>query len=272
MAGFEPDIVHTHLGRANLRGGAAAKKAGVVWVLTMHLRWKEREMLGADGVVCIAGWQREEIPDKYRGVIATIWNWYSGKPGPRAGIVEERTALRQVWGCAEGTVVFGSVGRLHAQKGMDLLIKAFLKAFAAGEDVRLVLVGEGKDMAALRALAGGDARVFFAGYQERVEGYFAAFDVYVSAARYEPFGLTLLEAMQARRALICTRTEGPSEFLAGHDVRWVAKADVGALAAALRAEFEAGRREVGHDRRGFALSRGVGEVLGFYENVKAHAC
>lgn len=267
LRGFEPDVVHTHLGRANLRGGRAAKAAGVPWVATVHLRWKGKEMAGANGVICVAGWQKAEIPADYSGQVGVVWNWV-GQERRSAGAEEQRVlGVRGGWGCGPHTFVFGSVGRLHRQKGMDVLIEAFRKAFAGGEDVKLVLVGGGKEEEALRAIT-DDQRVVFAGYQEAVEDFYRAFDVYVSAARYEPFGLTILEAMQAQKPLVCTKTEGPSEFLKNNlDVVWAEREDVDSLAAALRGEYEHGRRRVEYDMRPFSLERGVREVRAMYDKV-----
>lgn len=273
IRGFEPEVVHTHLGRANIRGGKAARKAGVPWVVTVHLRWKEKEMAGASGAICVAGWQKREIPEGFGGLVGVVWNWIGHRAegiGQRKRELGAALALRGGWGCGEGTMVFGSVGRLHGQKGMDVLVRAFREAFKSGEDVRLVIVGEGDKRKELEALA-DDARVVFAGYQERVEDYYAAFDVYVSAARYEPFGLTILEAMAAGKPLICTKTEGPVEFLAEAEVAWAEKGDVPSLAAALRAEYFHGKRMVPYEMEVFSLGRGVGEVREFYRKVLGEA-
>lgn len=267
IRGFEPDVVHTHLGRANIRGGAAAKKARVPWVSTIHLRWKDKEMAGCDGAICIANWQKAEISSQFRGLVEVVWNWVRGFGGD----AEHARALRGAWGCGENTMVFGSVGRLHKQKGMDLLVKAFAEAFHEGENVRLVLVGDGADANEIKALT-DDSRVVFAGYQEDVESYYSGFDVYVSAARYEPFGLTIVEAMKAGKPLICTKTEGPTEFLRDYPVRWAEKGEIASLAAALRAEFRAGQREVGYDMRPFDIRHATQQIVDFYERVRARRC
>lgn len=59
----------------------------------------------------------------------------------------------------------GYLGRLEEEKGTDLLLEAFLRAFHSGEAVHLVLIGAGHLEEKLRRRAGSLAgrRVHFAG-------------------------------------------------------------------------------------------------------------
>ncbi len=270
MQGFEPDVVHTHLGQADKKAGKAAKRYKFPWVTTVHLRWKNEVMRGADAAICIAGWQKNEIMNSsYKGFLRTVWNWL---PKQNVAASKDVDALRAAWGCTAKTVVFGSVGRLHGQKGMDILIKAFMAAYPDPEtDVRLVIVGEGADRVKLEAIVGPERRVILAGYMPEMAPVYEALDVYVSASRYEPFGLTILEAMAHGRQLVCTRTEGPSEFLqeasAKGLVMWAERGNVESLAAVMRVAQVQGRGSVSYDLRPFAIARAVKEIAEVYAEV-----
>ena len=129
--------------------------------------------------------------------------------------------LRAGWGADDGTFVFGSVGRLMPEKGMDVLIRAFRDAFPAGEaKVRLVIAGEGAQRGELERLAAGDDRIILAGTQAEIAPFYRAFDTFVSAARFEPFGLAIIEAMGAGCPLIATRIHGTVEFVTDPRVLW----------------------------------------------------
>ena len=269
IKGFGPDVVHTHLGRADVKAGRAARKRNVPWVTTVHLRWKP-EMARAAAALCIAGWQRKEILHTgYNGVLRTVWNWL---PQQNPASTQQVEALRASWQAGPTTMVFGSVGRLHGQKGMDILIQAFLAAYPEPEtDVRLILVGEGIDRAKLQNLIGPERRIILAGYQPETAPYYEAFDAYVSASRYEPFGLTILEAMSHGCQLVCTRTEGPSEFLAEASskgqVIWAERGNTQSLAAALNMAQVQGRGHITYNLQPFSLSRALKEVGEVYEQV-----
>lgn len=216
---FRPDIIHTHLGRATSR--LARLRRSAPHVATLHINWR-RQYAHCDAVICIAGWQRKEIPESFKGRVAVIWN----SVPPRYPVASQRPA---------DTVCFLSVGRLIPNKGMDVLIRAFQDAFPqSGVPVSLVIAGDGPELPALRGLAGDDRRIKLLGHVDDVGALYDQAHVYVSAARFEPFGLTILEAMQAGCQLICSKTQGPVEFLAGYDLAWVECGDTTTLAAALR--------------------------------------
>ena len=270
MKGFEPDVVHTHLGRADVVGGKAALKRKLPWVTTVHLRWKNEAMRRASAAICIAGWQKADIVQaNFKGRMRVIWNWL-----PKQGSVnpDDVRALRRQWNCDEKTVVFGSVGRLHGKKGMDVLVRAFRAAYPnRDENVRLVIVGDGPERLKLEGLRGPDHRIMMTGYKSQISELYDSFDVYVSAARYEPFGLTILEAMGHGCRLVCTRTEGPSEFL--HDassrglVFWAEREEVKSLVDGLVAAESKGRGRVEYPMQPFRIERALQEIREVYEEV-----
>lgn len=91
------------------------------------------------------------------------------------------------------------VGRLHPQKGLDTLLRAFAELRQrADRPVRLRIVGEGPAAAALMALArqlGVAADVDFVGRRDDVAPDLAAADVFMLPSRAEGLSNALLEAM-----------------------------------------------------------------------------
>jgi glycosyltransferase involved in cell wall biosynthesis len=149
---------------------------------------------------------------------------------------------------------------------MDVLIAAFRKAFPAGDEaVTLTIAGDGPERDRLADLVAGDARIRMLGYVEDVRPLYRAAHVYVSSARIEPFGLTILEAMQAGCQLICSRTEGPSEFLALQDPTWVDIEDIDALADALRRAAAPPVPSKTWDMRAFAPATAAEKIEAFYK-------
>ncbi|WP_136442605.1 glycosyltransferase [Pacificoceanicola onchidii] len=116
--------------------------------------------------------------------------------------------------------VIGGIGRLHRQKGFDVLINAFRAL--PGAELELHLYGEGPEKAALQALAGDDPRIFFAGHTDDPETAMRAVDVVAMPSRWEAFGLVALETRAAGRRLICAQVDGLRDsgdgglFVRGH--------------------------------------------------------
>lgn len=100
----------------------------------------------------------------------------------------------------------GAIGRLHPQKGFDLLIPAFRAAQLTG--VTLDIFGDGPDRAKLEALAAGDPQIVFHGHLPDPTSAMAAVDAVAMPSRREPYGLVALEAMAAGRPLLVSHTDG----------------------------------------------------------------
>jgi glycosyltransferase involved in cell wall biosynthesis len=239
-------------------------------VATLHLSFSEPEYGACDGLVCIADWQRETLPADFTGEVAVVRNWLPVSVAKALANVDAGTTrtLRRTWRADDQVFVFGSLGRLVCEKGMDLLVDAFRAAFPTRQEpVRLVIVGDGPLRADLGARAAGDPRIILAGAQPEIAAFHRGFDAYVSAARFEPFGIAILEAMAAGAPLILTRSQGPVEFVSDPRVRWVDMDDLTTLGKAL-AEF-ADRRppRLTYALDAFSRERAVREVDNLYQRV-----
>lgn len=268
---FAPDIVHTHLNPAARRIGRVAQRRGIPHVATLHLSYEAREIGSCDGLICIAQWQRETLAD-FSGEVAVVHNWL-----PKAiedalisGKQEHVQALRQAWQADHEIFVFGSVGRLVPEKDMGLLVREFRAAFPRGDEpVRLAIVGDGPERSEIEWLAAGDKRIFIVGARESVAPCYLAFDAFVSTANFEPFGLSILEAMAAGCPLVLTRTQGPVEFVTDKRVLWSDIGDETTLAAHLVATAAAGWHRLKYDLKNFSQARAAGEIETLYRHVIA---
>lgn len=110
-----------------------------------------------------------------------------------------------------------TVGRLHPQKGHDILLRAFAKLVETEQRLRLIIVGTGPDEAALRALArqlNVEKAVEFVGFQSNPYAFMAHADLFVLASRYEGFGMVLAEALAVGTAVVATDCpSGPADIL-----------------------------------------------------------
>ena len=109
-------------------------------------------------------------------------------------------ALRRAWGADDGTPVLLHVGRLAAEKNLDLLVAAMARARAVDPATVLVVVGDGPERGRLeRALP----EAVFAGIRrgEDLARHYASADGFVFPSRTETFGNVLLEAMAS--GLVC---------------------------------------------------------------------
>jgi starch synthase len=110
------------------------------------------------------------------------------------------------------------VGKLALSKGVDVLLQAFFKIGENNQNLHLTVVGDGPQRAQLLDLAlklGVDKRVFFANAvaHEDVWSYYRNADAFVHPGIWaEPFGRTILEAMQFNLPLIVSNIGAPPEI------------------------------------------------------------
>ena len=105
-----------------------------------------------------------------------------------------------------------AMGRLHRDKGFDLL----LGAVARLPGLHAVIAGDGPERGPLRALAaraGIADRVHFLGWRADTGALLAACDLLVCPSRREPLGNQVLEAFSAGRPIVAAMAEGPAWLL-----------------------------------------------------------
>jgi glycosyltransferase involved in cell wall biosynthesis len=128
------------------------------------------------------------------------------------------------------------IGRLHQQKGLDVLIDA--AARWAAEDVMVCVAGDGPLRTRLETqIADTGAPVRLLGRREDTADLLAAADLVVLASRWEARALAAQEALLAGRALVATAVGGLPKLL-GDGALLVPPGDVDALDVAVRKLLE----------------------------------
>lgn len=133
------------------------------------------------------------------------------------------------------------VGRLEKRKGVETLVRAFLRLRAARPDVRLCVVGEGPERERCQQLIPPSVRpdALFVGAVSNIDlpRYHASADIFVSVATGgESFGIVLLEAMAAGLPVVASDIPGYRTVVRdGVQGRLVPPGQAGALAEALEA-------------------------------------
>ncbi|WP_134725070.1 glycosyltransferase family 4 protein [Paracoccus luteus] len=156
----------------------------------------------------------------------------------------DRAALRRDLGLDADAVLVGCFGRVRAQKGVDLLVRAAIRVFPRHPRAQLILTGRitpdnrafADALIAEAAAAGLGDRIRFLGEipWDQVVRHYQALDLFAAPARWEGFGLTPLEAMACGVPVVASRV-GAYETLVrdGETGTLIARDDLPALAAAL---------------------------------------
>lgn len=171
-----------------------------------------------------------------------------------------------------------SVGALHPLKGHEYLLRAMPQILQSHPAARLVIVGEGAERTRLEQLVlslGLNDAVEMPGFEPNIPAMLPLVDLCIHPAVDEAFGLVLLEAMAARKAVVATNVGGVGEIVGeGETGLLVPPRDPGAIASAVctlladpkRRERmgKAGRQRV---EREFTIQRTVRSYERLYEEL-----
>jgi len=105
-----------------------------------------------------------------------------------------------------------ALGRLHPNKGFDLL----LEALAATREVHMWIAGDGPLRVQLERLAsrlGVSERVRFLGWRDDVPALLAGADLLVCPSLREPLGNVVIEAWSAGLPVVATASDGPAGLI-----------------------------------------------------------
>lgn len=113
-------------------------------------------------------------------------------------------------------LLIGAAGRLSAEKGFDVLIRAVDQLLTAGYELALGIVGEGEQKARLLALIdelGRAERIRLLGYRPDLIEFYEAIDVYALSSLREGLPNVLREALGLEVPVVATRLPGIRRLL-----------------------------------------------------------
>lgn len=230
-----PTLTSVHLSLGKKEHEMPLKYQARRWVHQRILSWSSRVICVSQGIAN----ELAEIAPRHRTKVVTIYNPCFSE----AEIVSRWPPTRS----RAGLVRVVAAGRLHEQKGFDLLIDAvaLLEPIQAAE-MELLIFGEGAERRPLeQKLQSIPRRVLLKGVTGQLMAELRQADIFVLSSRYEGFGNVLAEALAAGcRCIAFDVPHGPREILAdGQFGTLVTAGDTRALAAALGsaiAEFKLG--------------------------------
>lgn len=226
----------------------ASRRAGCRVLCHLH-GWRpmtrlERMFLGCvDTFVCISRTGAEYFSRMLGVEVAAAPNGVPAMTLELKQVEELRTKVRESLKIAENSILFTLAGRIVPWKGQEIFLKAFARVKSQEPRVKGLILGkdtsegmvELKRLQSLVVELGVKEDVLFVPWMEDVTGAYAASDAVVHASTQpEPFGLVILEAMNAGRAVIAARGGGVTDIIVdGVSGLMVEPGDAGQLSEAM---------------------------------------
>lgn len=154
-----------------------------------------------------------------------------------------REEVRRKLGISKDAIVFGYVGRITKDKGVNELYYAFKKISENNRNCYLLMVGPiENDNSVQRSLVEwtkNSDRVIFTGFTNVVEQYLSVMDVYILPSYREGFGMGVVEAEAMGVPVIVTDIPGPIDAMEnGATGLIVKKADADSLYNSMKTMME----------------------------------
>lgn len=226
IAELKPDIVHTHLGDADLLGSIAARTLGIPAISTIHTTTWRRDRRArikhrlvrtfANRIVAVSEAARNACLEQglaRADQVVTILNGVAAEAEPGSG-----RELRRELGWREDDLVVGMLSALRAVKGHEVAVEAFRHLMDEFPTLRLMIVGRGSEWDRIAALTEdlGD-RVAMVGHRRDVMRCLDTFDVCLHPSHEEALPTTLIEAMAAGVPVLATAVGGVPEVIVDGD-------------------------------------------------------
>jgi glycosyltransferase involved in cell wall biosynthesis len=130
-------------------------------------------------------------------------------------------SMRRQWGAGEGDRVVLYVGRLAAEKNLELLLQAFAAMQQVNPRLHLVLVGDGPLRSALRERC---PKAWFAGQRSGADlaAHYASADLFLFPSLTETFGNVTPEAMASGLPVLAFDHAAAGQLIEHGENGWLA--------------------------------------------------
>ncbi len=225
---IKPDIIHTHLGHADILGFWSARKSHAKVFSTMHNIYFKKNFLDNiffetykylflkviknSRVISISKSVENHVLTRLRVPKERSFLLFNAIPSKEISIEKRETKIIKL--------LF--VGRLEKQKSIDTLLRAVkhLKNRKIEKQMHLTIVGDGKLRSNLELLTKQlqiENLVKFEGEIKEVEAHYNTADIFILPSIWEGFGIVILEAFRVKLAVIASNLEGPAELISDNE-------------------------------------------------------
>jgi phosphatidyl-myo-inositol alpha-mannosyltransferase len=224
------DVLHVHSPLAGFIPMLSVKYSNTLTVGTIHTYFKSnfwfekfkksliRYYDNLDGCISVSESSRELI-EQYLGRTPTVIQ--NGIDVNAFGATEQKIQKFN-----DGKINIFFIGRAEIRNGIDVLIKAFLKALHSYKNMRLIISGDGPYLSYFESLVPPENKldIIFTGkvIKERPK-YYNTCDVHVFPAEIATFSITVLEGLASGKPVISTDMKSFHEIMTNNKEGFLVK-------------------------------------------------
>lgn len=208
---FRPDAIIAHSSRAVYLFQHASNRS--LPVIAVNHSTNIKRSVRADYFFCISKEIENRVQELIDDPTRTFRIHNPVDPAPLQS-VEAKSSAEKIRRSLPAGPVFGFLGRLVKDKGIDLFLNAFLQLIQRGLEVSAVIAGDGEEMGAVRQFIethGLDQRIRLTGWVSDPAVFYHCIDYLVFPSHREASPLTPVEASLLRIPVLTSSLPGITE-------------------------------------------------------------
>ncbi len=235
---IKPDIVHTHLNKADFYGRIVAKRLDVPVIIstchnysTSHNRADIRKIYLLDRVdnfvvaysgcflFAVSNIVKEYLIKRNKSHERITEVIYNGTDITRTKYrlnEKEIMELRNVYDVSIDDFVVSVIGRLDKQKGHLFFLESIKEILNNNQGIKVMIVGEGSLSGQIESyIRENDLRkqVIMTGFEKDCEAYMEISDLICVPSLWEAFGLVIIEGMIKKKIILASNVGGITEIV-----------------------------------------------------------
>ncbi|MCL4547312.1 MAG: glycosyltransferase family 4 protein [Bacteroidetes bacterium] len=208
------EVVHSHHRYMDL---VASLIPGIRTITTVHSKvgGKNKMSYKAREIIAVSESIRKHLINYYGIKDDCIRLLYYFIDSDTMVCTRDKTDLRFQLGIGKDDFLLGYIGRIdYGEKGIDLLISAYEKLRRRTKNLKLVLIGNGKELNAVAKLnAELQLGLIILKSTGDIFNYFQCIDLFILPSRIDPFPYVMMEAAAMKIPIVASRVDGIPEFI-----------------------------------------------------------
>lgn len=222
---IKPDVIHPHLFDDSVPALIAAKLAGIKYRFitkqdtTYHwfyaqkgVKFDKLNNYLATHIIAVSNECKQFVIEKEKANPEKLYVIHHGIPLDKLSYATEEYKNELIIKFnLQNKIVIGTVARLIEWKGHRILLAVAERIIKENPDIVFLFTGEGAlklEFEKIIQTKGLSNNVILTGYieREKIPSLYSIMDIYIHAARYEPFGFVIAEAMLNGAPILSTKT------------------------------------------------------------------
>ncbi|HMQ68751.1 MAG TPA: glycosyltransferase [Ignavibacteria bacterium] len=238
LSDIKPNLVHTHLNKADFYGRIAAKKAKVPIVVSTCHNYSTTHT-GADinkksvfdriddlvinysgsYLIAISELVKKYLINRNNKFAEKTIMIYNGVDSGKSKYVlspEAQIIFRQSNSFKTDDFVITISGRLEKQKGHMFFLKSIIEILENNKNIKVLILGEGSLRETIKSFISENDltdQVILKGFNKDIEPYIEISDLICVPSLWEGFGLVIIEGMLKRKIVLASAVGGIPEII-----------------------------------------------------------